>query len=148
MQMPQKEIRVSSSYKTQSMLLYTKWKRIKVMSQVKKFLKVLKSLQYPLITKISSKLCLIITESCSDLKISNKYWSKKQKQEVYPFHKYFHLKKRSCTKRLRKWPINTVGLSLYIKASVLKIQVIAIHLCNTSQEFFPIKNMIDSFTRL
>jgi len=147
MQMPLKEIRVNSNFRTQLMLLYTKWKKIKVMNQVKKSQKVSKNLLCPLTSKISLKLCLIITENCSDLKTNSKYWSKRLKQEVYQFHKYFHPRRRSYTRKPRKWRINIVGLYLSIRALVPKIQVIAIHLCSTSPEFFQTKNMIDSFTK-
>ena len=147
MRMPLKEIRVNLNYRNLLMPLCIKWKRTKVMNQVKKFLKVLKNLLCHLTTKISLKPCLIIIESYSDLRTSSKCWSRRPRQEVYPFHKCFHQKRRSYTRKQRKWLTNIVGSSLFIRVSVPKIQTIAIHSCSTSPEFFLIRNMIDSSTR-
>ena len=147
MQMPPKEIRVSLNYRTQSMLLCIKWKKIKVMNRVKRSPKVLRNLLYHLTTKISLKPCLITTESCLDLKTNSKCWNRRPRQEVCPFLKCFHQKRRSYTRKQRRWLTSIVGSCLFIRASVLKTQTIAIHSCNTSPEFYPIRNMIGSFTR-
>ena len=147
MPMRPKEIRANLNFKTLSMPPFTKWRRIKEMSQARRSQRVSKNLFRLTTTKNSSRLCLITIENCSDLRTSNRSWNRRQRLEACQFLRYFHQKRRNFTKRQRKWPTNTVGLSSSIKALELKTQAIAIHSCNTNLESFLTKSMIDSSMR-
>jgi len=118
-----------------------------MMSHPRKFQRV--SMNLPNLSNIKTclKQCLTIIENYSDLKINNKCLSKKLSKEVSPFLKCFHLKRRSSTKKLKRWPIDIVGSYLLINPSVVEILTIFTLSCSSNQKFFRTKKLTDIFTR-
>ena len=117
------------------------------MTQIRRFHLSLDSLSNLKSIRIFLKQCSIIVVNYSDLRINSKFLNKKLNKEDCLFLKYYHLRKRSYTKRQRKWLINTLGLFITISLSMMSRWNTAAHLCNSNQKFSLIKSLINTFMK-
>lgn len=147
MLMQPRSIRITSFSKMPLKLLSIKWQKTRVMNQVRKFLMV--SMSLPIHPSIENcwKPCLTIIENYSVQRTSNKYWNKRQDNEVYLFHKFYHQRKRNYMKKPKRWLINTVGLFSLTLRLVLRMMVMFTVSCSLNLPSYQIKRQTGTFTR-
>lgn len=133
--------RINLCWRTRLNWHWTKWRKKRVMSRLKKFPTDSLNSQTPRNIWSFLSPCLTIIESFSVLKTSNRFLNKKRNKEVLRYHRYCQVRRKSCMKRPRKWLINTVGLFSLINQLALVILTLILS-CNSNPKFCRTRKLI------
>lgn len=83
-----------------------------------------------------------------DLKTNKQSSNKKRNREDFQFHRYYHLKRKSCMKRPRRWQTVILGSCFTTNLSMMIKWITAIHLCSSSRRYYRTRSLINISMKL